>query len=62
MLFRSPRCAAHAVPFAALLVSTNEVGAQGRAQWLANHQAAAARGAEVLLGWLSRGAPGLPPK
>jgi nucleoside phosphorylase len=53
-------CAAHGVPFAAVLVNTNDVGARGRAQWLEHHQAAAARGAEAVLDWLNRGAPGVP--
>jgi len=55
-------CASYGLPFAVLLVNTNDVGSQGRTQWLAHHRAAAMRGAEALLGWLDRGAPGLPAK
>lgn len=54
-------CAAERVPFAGLLVVTNVVGARGRAQWLANREAAAARGAEIVMEWIASGAPGLRP-
>jgi nucleoside phosphorylase len=53
-------CAAAAVPFAALLACTNEVGARGRAQWAAGHRAAAHDTAAALITWLAAGAPGLP--
>jgi nucleoside phosphorylase len=53
-------CKAAAVPFAAVLACTNEVGAQGRAQWLEHRAAAAAAVAQVVLGWLAGGATGLP--
>ena len=53
-------CAAARVPFASLLACTNEVGARGRAQWLAGHRAAAATTAQAFTAWLAAGAPGLP--
>lgn len=53
-------CESEGVPFAALLVTTNVVGKHGRKQWLANHAAAAERGAEIVLAWIQKGAPGLP--
>jgi futalosine hydrolase len=54
-------CEAAGVPWAALLACTNEVGARGRGQWLAEHARAAARVSAALLAWLDQGAPGLPP-
>jgi hypothetical protein len=53
-------CDAQRVAFAALLPITNQVGEQGRSQWLAHHARAAERGAEVLAKWLEQAAPGLP--
>jgi len=52
-------CEAATVPWAALLACTNEVGALGRAQWLAEHARAAALTSAALLRWLDRGAAGL---
>jgi futalosine hydrolase len=52
-------CETAAVPWAALLACTNDVGARGRAQWLAEHTRAAALTSTALLRWLDRGAPGL---
>lgn len=52
-------CEASAVPWAALLACTNDVGARGRAQWLAEHARAAALTSAAVLRWLERGAPGL---
>jgi futalosine hydrolase len=52
--------AARRVPFAAVLVVTNEVGRRGRAQWAAQHAPAAERGARVVLDWIAAGAGGLP--
>jgi nucleoside phosphorylase len=51
-------CEATKVPFAALLVVTNVVGRNGRQQWLQNHEAAAVRGAEIVMDWLEKEAPG----
>lgn len=53
-------CAAHDLPFACLLVATNAVGSQGRAQWQSYQRSAAERSAELLLQWLAQGARGLP--
>lgn len=53
-------CAAHDVPFACLLVTTNAVGSQGRQQWQTHQRSAAEKAAEQLLAWLNRGAKGLP--
>ena len=53
-------CEAATVPWAALLACTNDVGARGRAQWLAEHARAAALTSAAVLRWLDRGAPGLP--
>jgi nucleoside phosphorylase len=53
-------CEKERVAFAALLLVTNQVGEQGREQWLQNHQAAAERGAAILLEWIDAGAAGLP--
>lgn len=53
-------CAAHDVPLGAVLVATNAVGSRGRAQWSTHQRAAADKGAQLLLGWLTRGAKGLP--
>lgn len=53
-------CAAHDVPFACVLVATNAVGSQGRAQWQTHQRSAAEKAAEQLLQWLQRGAKGLP--
>jgi nucleoside phosphorylase len=53
-------CAAHDIPFACLLVATNAVGSEGRAQWQKHQRAAAEKAAELLLLWLERGAKGLP--
>jgi nucleoside phosphorylase len=55
-------CSGAAVPFAALLACTNQVGARGRAQWAAEHANAARATASTVLAWLARGAPGLPPR
>jgi len=55
-------CQAERVPFSALLSITNVVGRRGRADWAAHRRAAAVRGADHLLAWLARGAPGLPPR
>ncbi|MET0385714.1 MAG: hypothetical protein ABW321_07130 [Polyangiales bacterium] len=52
-------CEAHALPFASVLVATNAVGSQGRAQWREHQRKAAERGARLLLRWLKRGATGL---
>jgi nucleoside phosphorylase len=46
-------CAAVGVPFAALLGITNEVGANGRAQWHTHHDNAANACAQALLAWLA---------
>jgi futalosine hydrolase len=54
-------CQACGVPWAALLACTNEVGARGRTQWLAEHTRAAAQVCAALLAWLDQGAPGLAP-
>jgi nucleoside phosphorylase len=53
-------CAARDLPFTAVLVSTNEVGSSGRAQWSKHQRKAAERGAKLLLDWIGRGARGLP--
>jgi nucleoside phosphorylase len=53
-------CAALAVPFACVLIATNEVGSRGREQWFKHQRAAADRGAQWLLAWLRQGALGLP--
>ncbi len=55
-------CDAAGVPFAAVLACTNQVGARGRAQWVTNRSAAAAATVQLVLAWLARGAPGLPPR
>jgi nucleoside phosphorylase len=52
-------CAALALPVACVLIATNEVGSRGREQWFRQQRAAADRGANLLLDWLRRGAPGL---
>jgi nucleoside phosphorylase len=52
-------CGARDLPFASLLVATNEVGSQGREQWRTHQREAAERGARVVLDWIERGAPGL---
>lgn len=52
-------CAGVGVPFAAVLAITNEVGAQGHAQWVANQRAAAEAACAVVARWLHIGAPGL---
>lgn len=54
-------CSAVGVPWTAVLGCTNTVGAQGRAQWAANHELAASSTSAHLLAWLSAGAPGLQP-
>jgi nucleoside phosphorylase len=55
-------CQSERVAFAALLLITNVVGSRGRAQWVEQHTAAADRGAAIVLDWIARGAPGLPPR
>lgn len=52
-------CHAYDVKFAAVLVITNVVGREGRLQWAKHREAAAVSGAQVVLDWLSAGAPGL---
>ena len=52
-------CEAERMPWAALLACTNDVGARGRAQWLAEHAHAAEQTCGGLLAWLDQGAPGL---
>jgi nucleoside phosphorylase len=52
-------CEAAKVPFAAVLVVTNVAGKHGRQQWLENRVAAAIRGAEIVMEWLEKDAPGL---
>lgn len=54
-------CQTAGIPAAALLVTTNTVGNQGRAQWLQHREAAARHGTAALLRWLAAGAPGLRP-
>jgi nucleoside phosphorylase len=53
-------CSARDLPFATVLVSTNEVGSLGRQQWIKHQRKAAERGARLLLTWIERGARGLP--
>jgi nucleoside phosphorylase len=55
-------CRSARVSFAAVLACTNEVGSQGRAQWLEHRAAAAHATARLVLSWLSRGAPGGSPQ
>jgi nucleoside phosphorylase len=55
-------CRAAGIAFAAVLACTNEVGAHGRAQWAQHRAAAADATAALVLRWLARGAPGLPPR
>jgi nucleoside phosphorylase len=52
-------CRERGVPFAAVLGVTNRVGAEGRAQWLQHRALAASTTAELVLGWLRAGAPGV---
>lgn len=52
-------CARFDVPMAALLVSTNAVGSEGRAQWLQHHAEAATLGTSLVMRWLRAGAHGL---
>lgn len=52
-------CATRDLPFASLLVATNEVGSSGREQWRTHQRDAAERGARLILDWLERGAAGL---
>ena len=47
------------VPLAAVMVATNEVGEQGRSQWLAHHRTAAQHAAAVVQAYCEAGAPGL---
>jgi nucleoside phosphorylase len=53
-------CQARAVPFAAVLACTNQVGAAGRAQWAQHCRAAARASAQLVTAWLAAGAPGVP--
>jgi nucleoside phosphorylase len=55
-------CESHGVPVSAVLGCTNQVGAEGRAQWRAHHGLAAETTTATLLAWLARGAPSLPPR
>jgi nucleoside phosphorylase len=55
-------CKGAGVVFAAVLGCTNEVGSHGRAQWLQHRTTAARATAKLVLDWLTRGAPGLPPR
>jgi nucleoside phosphorylase len=52
-------CQMLGVTFGAVLGCTNEVGAQGRAQWAAHHALAARTTAALILDWLAAGAKGL---
>lgn len=53
-------CQTLGIAWSALLGCTNQVGAQGRAQWRAHHALAAATTADHVRAWLDTGAPGLP--
>jgi nucleoside phosphorylase len=53
-------CHAADVPFGAVLGVTNLVGSTGRTDWRQYQRDAAIAAAEVIVGWLRRGAPGLP--
>ncbi|HEX5661089.1 MAG TPA: hypothetical protein VFX59_28050 [Polyangiales bacterium] len=53
-------CRAADVPFAAVLGVTNIVGSTGRQDWRHYQRDAAIAAAEVIVGWLRGGAPGLP--
>jgi nucleoside phosphorylase len=52
-------CAARQLPFTSVLVATNAVGSEGRAQWSLHQRGAAEKAAELTLLWLERGAKGL---
>jgi nucleoside phosphorylase len=52
-------CATRDVPFATVLISTNEVGSSGREQWRKYQRKAAERGGRLILDWLHQGARGL---
>jgi len=52
-------CMAADVPFGAVLGVTNLVGSKGRTDWRQYQRDAAIAAAEVIVGWLRRGAPGL---
>lgn len=52
-------CAARDLPFASVLIATNEVGSKGREQWRTHQRDAAERGARLVLDWLERGAAGI---
>lgn len=52
-------CEDQAIPFAAVLACTNEVGSRGRAQWMQWKDGAAAATSRLVLGWLADGAPQL---
>jgi futalosine hydrolase len=51
-------CAAHAVPFVAVLGVANAVGSRGRKEWRANNHAASAAAAALVLRWIEQGAGG----
>jgi nucleoside phosphorylase len=52
-------CHAADVPFGAVLGVTNLVGSTGRTDWRQYQRDAAIAAAEVIVGWIRRGAPGL---
>jgi nucleoside phosphorylase len=53
-------CRAADIPFAAVLGVTNIVGSTGRQDWRQYQREAAVAAAEVIVGWLRGGGPGLP--
>jgi futalosine hydrolase len=52
-------CATRDVPFACVLVATNEVGSSGREQWRKYQRKAAERGGRLIVEWLEQGGRGL---
>jgi nucleoside phosphorylase len=52
-------CATRDLPFACVLVATNEVGSRGREQWRKHQRKAAERGGRLIVDWLEQGARGL---
>lgn len=53
-------CAAHRVPFAAVLGVANAVGSLGREQWRQHHAAAAQAAGTFIARWIQAGAAGVP--
>jgi nucleoside phosphorylase len=52
-------CAARGVPFCGALAVANFVGAHARAEWVTHHRGAALAAVQLVLRWLTQGAPGI---